>query len=74
MQVAVFNAAIDDRYGQGIIRSRIGLSAEAELFDQGTDFLGIIEQRLKQQRLACVLVERSAVPEPRTGRPAGADS
>lgn len=59
MQVAVFNAAIDDRYGPGVIRSRIGLSAEAELFDKDTDFLAIIEQRLKQHRLACVLVDEA---------------
>jgi len=59
MEVAVFNAAIDNRFGAGVIRSRIGLYADAELFDAHTDFLSIIEKRLEHQRLACVLVDEA---------------
>ena len=38
MQVALYTAAIDDRFGRGVIRSRIGLQESAALFDDQTAF------------------------------------
>ena len=46
MRVAVFTAAIDDRFGRATVSSRIGLSAEAELYDADTDFLDVLAGRL----------------------------
>ena len=59
MRVAVFTAAIDDRFGLGKVSSRIGLEAEAELFDAGTDFLDVLGERLAAGDLACVLVDEA---------------
>ena len=74
MNVMLFTAAIDDRYGQGVIKSRIGLSAEATVFDASTDFRALLgkqtgvqtEQQAGQQKgdqqkqnLACVLVDEA---------------
>lgn len=46
MEVLLFTAAIDDRYGQGVIRSRIGLSADAIVFDERTDFIDLLNKQL----------------------------
>lgn len=60
MDVAVFTAAIDDRFGRGRVSSRIGLAAEAELFDAGTDFPATLAGRLEGEgRIACVLVDEA---------------
>ena len=37
MRTMLFTAAIDDRFGEGRITSRIGLSAPATMFDPDTD-------------------------------------
>jgi len=70
MDVMLFTAAIDDRYGQGIIKSRIGLSADAIVFDESTNFTRAISQLKdelnsgiktdqKKPNLACVLVDEA---------------
>lgn len=66
MEVMLFTAAIDDRYGQGVIKSRIGLSAEATVFDANTDFISLITEQIaarsgvqNKQSLACVLVDEA---------------
>lgn len=55
MQVALFTAAIDNRFGEGVISSRIGLSMTATLFDNNYDFFNT----LKQQRVDCVLIDEA---------------
>ena len=60
MRVAVFTAAIDDRFGRGRVSSRIGLESEAELFDAATDFAAVLGERLDgADKLACVLVDEA---------------
>lgn len=59
METMLFTAAIDDRYGQGIISSRIGLSAEASLFDANTDIRGAIEAEHALRPLSCILVDEA---------------
>ncbi len=59
MQVALYTAAIDDRFGRGIIRSRIGLEQSAELFDEATGFFAPIADQHQRQKLACVLVDEA---------------
>lgn len=59
MQVMVFTAAIDDRFGTGVVRSRIGLEAEAELFDDSTKFFSLVSSRHTSGSLACVLVDEA---------------
>ena len=59
MEVAIYTAAIDDRFGRGIVRSRIGLEARAALFDADTRFLELVAERLAAGPLACVLVDEA---------------
>ena len=67
MEVMLFTAGIDDRYGRGVIRSRIGLSEDATVFDVETQFHKLIDARISElesegpdaRRLACVLVDEA---------------
>ncbi|MDP4528371.1 thymidine kinase [Alkalimonas delamerensis] len=55
MQVALFTAAIDNRFGKGLISSRIGLSMPATCFDPQFNF----HQHLRQQAADCVLIDEA---------------
>lgn len=59
MRALVFTAAIDDRFGHGIVRSRIGLEAEAALFDASTSFATHVADALAEGELACLLVDEA---------------
>lgn len=59
MHVALFTAALDDRFGTGVVASRIGLQAEAELFGQDTHLLERINQLNRQQRVDCVFIDEA---------------
>jgi len=59
MRALVFTAAIDDRFGRGVVRSRIGLESPAGLFDADTDFLATIQAASSSAALACVLVDEA---------------
>ena len=59
MHAALYTAAIDDRFGKGVIRSRIGLQASALLFDADTRFFHPLSDQHQQMRLACVLVDEA---------------
>ncbi len=59
MRVALFTAAVDDRYGRGIIASRIGITAPATPFDAATDLLAIVTADHATAPLACVLVDEA---------------
>jgi len=51
MQVLLFTAAIDDRFEQGVIRSRIGLQQNAAMFDEQTDFKKHVSEVLEKQSM-----------------------
>lgn len=59
MQVALFTAAIDDRFGVGKISSRIGLSMDAQIFDAGFDFVSHCQALLAEGPLDCVLIDEA---------------
>ena len=59
MTVALFTAAIDDRYGVGKISSRIGLSMDAQIFDADLDFFACCQQIKQQGPLDCVLIDEA---------------
>jgi thymidine kinase len=52
-QVQLYTAAIDNRYGVGLITSRLGPQREVGLFDQDTDFLA------NALEVSCVLVDEA---------------
>ncbi|MCC3701459.1 thymidine kinase [Rouxiella badensis] len=59
MRTLVLTAAIDNRFGEGKVSSRIGLSSPAELYNQDTDLLALIGEAHEAQTLHCVLIDES---------------
>ncbi len=59
MRTLLLTAAFDDRYAVGKITSRIGLEAEANLFDDKTDLLEMVKEELSRRRIDCIMVDES---------------
>ncbi|WP_156678491.1 thymidine kinase [Sphingomonas profundi] len=59
MRVLLFTAAVDDRYGTGVIASRIGISAPAAPFDAATDLRAIIAAEHDAAPVACALIDEA---------------
>jgi len=59
MKTLLFTAAIDDRAGEGVIASRIGLQIDARRYEQGTDIRAEVEDELKKRKLHCVLLDEA---------------
>jgi thymidine kinase len=59
MNTLLFTPRLDDRHKVGVIRSRIGLEAEAVAFDRGDDLLEAVQHRLEQHNVHCVLVDEA---------------
>jgi thymidine kinase len=59
METMLWTAALDDRYGQGYVTSRIGLKADAHKFAPETDLWEAISVRHAAEPLACVLVDEA---------------
>jgi thymidine kinase len=52
-RVKLYTAAIDDRYGVGLITSRLGPQRQVEVFEKDTNFLDSVPQ------VGCVLVDEA---------------
>ncbi|MDP5143030.1 thymidine kinase [Rheinheimera baltica] len=59
MTVAIFTAALDNRFGVGKVSSRIGLAMDAQIFDCNFNFMAHIQQLKTQGRLDCVLIDEA---------------
>ncbi len=59
MNPLLFTPRLDDRYRVGQIRSRIGLAADAVVFDEGTDLLERTRAELDDRNVHCVLVDEA---------------
>ncbi|MDV5823482.1 thymidine kinase [Sphingobium naphthae] len=59
MDTMLWTAAVDTRYGRGRIASRIGLEAQAHLFEAETDLFAAVAQRHADAPLSCVLVDEA---------------
>lgn len=59
MRTLLWSAAIDDRYGQGSITSRIGLTEAASLFHEDDDLLALTRVSHEHKPLSCVLVDEA---------------
>lgn len=55
----LLTAALDDRAGPGKIASRIGLSADAHIFDARTDLIAQVLPTHQAHGLACLLVDEA---------------
>ena len=58
MRTMVWTARLDTR-GQGMVRSRIGLEADAHLYDPDTDLWAAIRAAHDAQPLDCVLIDEA---------------
>ena len=55
----LFTPKLDDRYGEGWIRSRIGLQARATIFTAEDDLFEITRAQLEERNIHCVLVDEA---------------
>lgn len=59
MHAEVFTAKLDNRFGMGVVASRIGLKADAHLFDPEMDLLTKISELHSAQKVDCVLIDEA---------------
>lgn len=59
MNPLLFTPRLDNRYREGMIRSRIGLEAPAVAFDRGDDLYRLVQERLAEDNVHCVLADEA---------------
>lgn len=59
MNTLLFTAAIDDRFAAGKISSRLGIDAEAHLFDEKTNVYQQVAELTAQHHVSCVLIDEA---------------
>jgi thymidine kinase len=60
MRTLILTPQLDDRYGTGVVASRIGLQAQGRIFDREDDLLGIVRHDIATHgTLHCVLVDEA---------------
>lgn len=59
MHIAIYTAALDDRFGIGKVTSRIGLQADAKLYRAEDDLQTTIQQDHHDQPLDCVFIDEA---------------
>jgi thymidine kinase len=55
----LFTPKLDDRFGEGWIKSRIGLQAKATIFTSEDDLFEITRAQLEERNIHCVLVDEA---------------
>lgn len=59
LHTLLYTALIDDRFDQGKVSSRLGISADAQLFDQKTDILTEVNNLNSLKKIDCVLIDEA---------------
>jgi thymidine kinase len=59
MTPLLFTPKLDDRYGEGWIKSRIGLQAKATIFTTDDDLFEATREQLEERNIHCVLVDEA---------------
>ncbi len=59
MNPLIYTAALDDRYQIGKVTSRIGLDADAILYDKNDDIYASVLEKHNENKIDCVLVDES---------------
>jgi len=59
MDPLLFTPSVDDRHRAGLIRSRIGLEAEAMIFGAESDLLEQVCRELEKRKIHCVLIDEA---------------
>ena len=59
MHPVLYTAKLDDREGEGKIRSRIGIKQEAETFAEDDDLYRVVKAMNKERRVDCLLIDEA---------------
>jgi len=59
METYLLTARLDDRAGQGQIGSRIGITADADMFESSSDLYEMIEARRAEGPFVCILIDEA---------------
>jgi thymidine kinase len=59
MRAEIFTAALDDRFGQGKVSSRIGLQAQAHLYNGKSNMFEEIAELAKSGKIDCVFIDEA---------------
>jgi len=59
MTPLLYTPKLDDRYGEGWIKSRIGLQSKATIFSAGDDLFEMTRAQLEDHNIHCVLVDEA---------------
>ena len=59
MQSYLLTARLDTRAGEGRIASRIGIGAQADLYDPETDLFAVVQARLAQGPVDCLFLDEA---------------
>jgi thymidine kinase len=59
MNAEIFTAALDNRYGEGKVASRIGLESAAHLFTPQTDMQAAVEALLAKEKVNCLFIDEA---------------
>ncbi|NMP31552.1 thymidine kinase [Thalassotalea sp. M1531] len=59
MRCMLYTAQIDDRFEQGKIASRLGINADAELFNNATDLYQATATEHQKHKVDCLLIDES---------------
>ena len=59
MHPVVFTAKLDNRFGSGVVASRIGLKSDARLFDRELNLLELTTALHREQSIDCLLIDEA---------------
>ena len=59
LSTAIYTAKIDDRFAQGKVASRLGIDADAFLFDSQSNLLNEIQHKNSISKIDCVLIDEA---------------
>tara|TARA_B110000438_G_scaffold283912_1_gene312435 strand:+ start:3278 stop:3865 length:588 start_codon:yes stop_codon:yes gene_type:complete len=59
LNTLLFTAQIDDRFAKGKVSSRLGIHADALLFDDKTDIFSQVKQQISERKIACILIDEA---------------
>ena len=59
LETLLFTAHIDDRFAKGKVSSRLGIHADAHLFDDSTNVFNEVKQQLQEGKIACILIDEA---------------
>lgn len=59
MDTYLLTARLDDRVGRGQIGSRIGISADADMFERDSDLFAMVQTRQSEGPFVCILIDEA---------------